>query len=77
MIGMRSMVAASLALTTIGYAPFGIAQLPSHWPSRTVIAVILVLSLLCTAIAFLIFFAALLVFVVVRDWWLRRRGWIR
>ncbi|PXX12148.1 DUF2631 domain-containing protein [Mycolicibacterium moriokaense] len=26
---------------------------------------------------FLIFFAALLVFVVVRDWWLRRRGWIR
>jgi hypothetical protein len=27
--------------------------------------------------AFLIFFAALLVFVVVRDWWLRRRGWIR
>jgi hypothetical protein len=27
--------------------------------------------------AFLIFFAALLVFVVARDWWLRRRGWIR
>jgi Protein of unknown function (DUF2631) len=27
--------------------------------------------------AFLIFFAALLVFVVGRDWWLRRRGWIR
>jgi hypothetical protein len=26
---------------------------------------------------FLIFFAALLVFLVVRDWWLRRRGWIR
>jgi drug/metabolite transporter (DMT)-like permease len=50
-------VATSLALTTIGYAPFGIAQLPSHWPSRTVIAAILVLSLLCTAIAFLIFFA--------------------
>jgi hypothetical protein len=27
--------------------------------------------------AFLIVFAALLVFVVARDWWLRRRGWIR
>ena len=26
---------------------------------------------------FLIAFAALLVFAVGRDWWLRRRGWIR
>ena len=26
---------------------------------------------------FLIFFAALIVFAVGRDWWLRRRGWIR
>ena len=26
---------------------------------------------------FLIAFAILLVVVVVRDWWLRRRGWIR
>ena len=26
---------------------------------------------------FLIFFAALLLIVVGRDWWLRRRGWIR
>jgi hypothetical protein len=26
---------------------------------------------------FLIAFAALLVVMVVRDWWLRRRGWIR
>jgi Protein of unknown function (DUF2631) len=26
---------------------------------------------------FLIGFAALLVIVVARDWWLRRRGWIR
>ena len=26
---------------------------------------------------FLIAFALLLVIVVVRDWWLRRRGWIR
>jgi hypothetical protein len=27
--------------------------------------------------AFLIAFAALIVFAVGRDWWLRRRGWIR
>ena len=27
--------------------------------------------------AFLIAFAILLVIVVARDWWLRRRGWIR
>ena len=27
--------------------------------------------------AFLIAFAILLVVVVARDWWLRRRGWIR
>ena len=26
---------------------------------------------------FLIFFAALIFFAVGRDWWLRRRGWIR
>jgi Protein of unknown function (DUF2631) len=26
---------------------------------------------------FLILFAALIVFAVARDWWLRRRGWIR
>lgn len=26
---------------------------------------------------FLIVFAALIVFAVGRDWWLRRRGWIR
>ncbi len=26
---------------------------------------------------FLIAFAILLVIVVARDWWLRRRGWIR
>ena len=27
--------------------------------------------------AFLIFFAVLIVIAVARDWWLRRRGWIR
>jgi drug/metabolite transporter (DMT)-like permease len=50
-------VAASLALTAVGYAPAGIAQLPSAWPSSRVVAAILVLAVLCTAVAFLIFFA--------------------
>ena len=27
--------------------------------------------------AFLVAFAVLLLVIVVRDWWLRRRGWIR
>jgi drug/metabolite transporter (DMT)-like permease len=49
-------VAVSLALTAGVYAPVGIAQLPSRWPSPTVIAAILVLALLCTAVAFLAFF---------------------
>jgi drug/metabolite transporter (DMT)-like permease len=50
-------VAGSLTLTAIGYAPVGIAQLPTRWPAPRVVASILVLALLCTAIAFLIFFA--------------------
>lgn len=50
-------VAASLALTALGYAPVGIAQLPSRWPSASVTAAVIVLALLCTAVAFLIFFA--------------------
>nr|WP_275941496.1 EamA family transporter [Planosporangium mesophilum] len=50
-------VAASLTLTAIGYAPVGIAQLPTQWPAPMVVVAIFVLALLCTAIAFLIFFA--------------------
>ena len=50
-------ISASLTLTAIGYAPVGIAQLPAHWPSAKVIASVLTLAVLCTAIAFLVFFA--------------------
>jgi drug/metabolite transporter (DMT)-like permease len=49
-------VAASFAFTAVGYAPVGIAQLPHAWPSAPVIAAVLVLALVCTVIAFLIFF---------------------
>ncbi|WP_205862625.1 EamA family transporter [Planosporangium thailandense] len=50
-------VAASLVLTAVAYAPVGIAQLPSRWPAATVTGAVIVLALLCTAVAFLVFFA--------------------
>jgi drug/metabolite transporter (DMT)-like permease len=50
-------VAVSLALTAVLYLPIGIAQLPDRWPSGRVLAAILILAVVCTAIAFLVFFA--------------------
>jgi drug/metabolite transporter (DMT)-like permease len=50
-------VAASLALTAVAYAPLGIAQLPSHMPSTAVLASVATLGVVCTALAFLLFFA--------------------
>ena len=50
-------IAAALSLTAIAYLPVGVAQLPAQWPSAKVIASVLTLSVLCTAIAFLVFFA--------------------
>jgi drug/metabolite transporter (DMT)-like permease len=49
-------VAASLGLTAIGYLPFAATELPSHVSGRVVWSVI-GLALICTAVAFLIFFA--------------------
>ena len=49
-------VAASLALTAIGYAPFAATELPAQVSARVVWSVI-GLALICTATAFLIFFA--------------------
>lgn len=50
-------VAASLALTAAVYAPVGLAQLPHAVPSPPVIGSVVVLAVLCTAVAFLVFFA--------------------
>jgi drug/metabolite transporter (DMT)-like permease len=50
-------VAASLALTALAYAPIGIAQLPAALPSTQVLLAIVVLGVVCTALAFLLFFA--------------------
>jgi drug/metabolite transporter (DMT)-like permease len=50
-------VAASLVLTAIGYAPVGVLQLPAHAPSLQVILAVAGLGVVCTALAFLLFFA--------------------
>ena len=50
-------VAASLALTAIAYAPVGIAQLPHALPSPQVLFAVVFLGVVCTAVAFLVFFA--------------------
>jgi drug/metabolite transporter (DMT)-like permease len=49
-------VAVSLAACAISYAPVGISQLPPAMPSPAVLIAVVVLGLVCTAIAFLLFF---------------------
>jgi drug/metabolite transporter (DMT)-like permease len=49
-------IAASLAVTTIVYAPAAALQLPSSLPSGRVLASIAGLAILCTAVAFILFF---------------------
>jgi len=50
-------VAAALALAAIAYAPLAFTHLPAHVPPANVMAAITVLGVVCTAIAFLVFFA--------------------
>jgi drug/metabolite transporter (DMT)-like permease len=50
-------VAASLLLTAIVYAPFAAASWPSKLPSAHVVESVLGLAIVCTALAFLLFFA--------------------
>jgi drug/metabolite transporter (DMT)-like permease len=50
-------VAASLALTALAYAPLGIAQLPKALPSTQVLLSVAILGIVCTAVAFILFFA--------------------
>jgi drug/metabolite transporter (DMT)-like permease len=50
-------IAGSLLLAAVAYAPAALIQLPHAWPSGEVIAAVLALGIVCTAIAFLIFFA--------------------
>jgi drug/metabolite transporter (DMT)-like permease len=50
-------VAASLALTAIAYAPLALPQMPRTLPSGRVLLAMGILVIVCTAIAFLLFFA--------------------
>ena len=50
-------VAASLALTAVAYAPIGIILAPHAVPSGAVLASVVVLGVVCTAVAFVAFFA--------------------
>jgi drug/metabolite transporter (DMT)-like permease len=50
-------VAASLILTALAYAPLALRQMPAAVPSPSVILAVAVLGVVCTAIAFLLFFA--------------------
>jgi drug/metabolite transporter (DMT)-like permease len=50
-------VAASLLLTAIVYAPFAAANWPAEVPSAHVVESVLGLAIVCTALAFLVFFA--------------------
>ena len=50
-------VAASLGITAIVYAPFAAARWPSAMPSAHVVESVLGLAVVCTALAFLVFFA--------------------
>jgi len=50
-------VAASLALAAVAYLPAGLAQAPAALPSAEVIGAVVLLAVVCTALAFLVFFA--------------------
>ena len=50
-------ITASLLVTAVAYLPVGLAQAPSSWPGTDVALAVIGLAVLCTAIAFLVFFA--------------------
>ncbi len=50
-------IASSLLLAALAYAPAAAIQLPHAWPTGRVIAAVLTLGVVCTALAFLLFFA--------------------
>lgn len=49
-------VAASLALAALAYVPAGLIEAPASWPSGRATLAVLVLAVVCTAVAFLVFF---------------------
>lgn len=49
-------IALSLALSAVLYLPAGVAQAPSAWPETKVVLSVVALAVVCTALAFLVFF---------------------
>jgi drug/metabolite transporter (DMT)-like permease len=49
-------VAASLGLCALAYAPYGLTHLPTVAPPDRVLAAVVVLRVVCTALAFVVFF---------------------
>jgi drug/metabolite transporter (DMT)-like permease len=49
-------VAASLLVAAVVYLPFGVAQAPGHLPSAPVLLAVITLGVICTALAFVLFF---------------------
>jgi drug/metabolite transporter (DMT)-like permease len=50
-----AVMAVSLTLSALVYLPAGITQRPAHWPGADVITAVLVLAVLCTAVALVTF----------------------
>jgi drug/metabolite transporter (DMT)-like permease len=49
-------IAVSLLLSAVIYLPFGVSQAPSEWPSAEAVWSVVGLGVLCTAVAFVVFF---------------------
>jgi len=49
-------IAVSMLLSAVLYLPAGLAQAPAAWPSAKVVASVVTLGLVCTALAFVLFF---------------------
>jgi drug/metabolite transporter (DMT)-like permease len=49
-------VAVSLAVCAVGYAPFAVPSLPTAWPAPAVIVSVALLAVVCTALGFLLMF---------------------
>jgi drug/metabolite transporter (DMT)-like permease len=52
-----AVIAGSLAIAALTYLPFGIAQRPLTLPSPQALAAVAILGVVCTALAFIVFFA--------------------
>jgi drug/metabolite transporter (DMT)-like permease len=52
-----AVIAGSLAIAALTYLPFGIAQRPTTLPSPQALASVAILGVVCTALAFIVFFA--------------------